>query len=369
MKKNKLNVKLAKLAAGLLVLVAINTGCKKENPPIGAANEGLNKFEQINLVASNASYNALRVDPLLQNAWGIAISPTGNIWLSAEASGYSAVYNKEGVQLLPDVTIPSPTTTTNGQPTGIVFNNTMNFILPNGLPAKFVFAGADGVISGWNQGNLSAAVRVINNSATASYFGLTLASYQGVNYLYAANFKSGTIDVFDKDFNKVNIKFTDPNLPSGFYPYNVQLIDNSIYVTYAKIGDYGSEVLAAGAGIVNIFNTDGSFAKRFVTNGKLNAPWGITKAPSSFFGADSAKYINTILVGNFGNGHINAFSATGTFLGELRKNGEPININGLWGISFAPTSATSIDPNRLYFNAGPSSEKDGLFGYITKKDK
>ncbi len=365
MKKNKLNLGFTKLAAGLLVLVAIGSGCKKENPGTTSP-QVLNNYEQINLVASNAAYNASRIDPLLQNAWGIAISPTGNIWLSAEASGYSTVYNKEGVQLIPGVTIPSQTTTTNGQATGIVFNATMDFKLPNAAPAKFVFAGADGVISGWNPGNLGMAISVVNNAATASYFGLALANNQGSNYLYAANFKTGAIDVFDNMFNKINIKFTDPNLPALYAPYNIQLIGDNLYVTYAQTGYYGSEVHAPGAGIVNIFNTDGSFVKRFVSNGQLNAPWGIAKAPSSFFGADSAKYTNTILIGNFGDGHINAFSAEGSFLGVLRKNGEPIVIEGLWGISFAPKTATSIDPNRLYFNAGPNAEKDGLFGYIDK---
>ena len=371
MKKN-VNLTFTVLAAALLTVALINVGCKKESttsvPTTSVSTpKGLEDFNQVNLVANNANYNAARVDPLLQNAWGIAFSPTGNIWLSANVTGYSNIYDKEGSQLLAPVAIPSPTSSMGGSITGIVFSGAAKFKLPNGSPAIFTFAGQDGVISGWNKGNISNAIKMVDNSATASYFGLTLANSQGANYLYAANFKAGTIDVFDSTWSKVNSTFIDPNLPAQYSPFNIQKIGNLLYVLYAKVGDYGNEVHLPGLGIVDIFNTDGSFVKRFISQGgQLNSPWGITKAPTSFFGSDSTGVSGVVLVGNFGDGHINAFNADGTFIGPLKSKGQPVVINGLWSLSFAPVSATTIDPNRLYFEAGPNTEKDGLFGYINK---
>jgi len=366
MKKN-VNLTFTVLAAALLTVALINVGCKKESSTLVSTSKVLEDFNQVNLVANNTNYNAARVDPLLQNAWGIAFSPTGNIWLSANVTGYSAIYDKEGSQLLAPVAIPSPTSSMGGSITGIVFSGAAKFKFPNGSPAIFTFAGQDGVISGWNKGNISNAIKMVDNSATASYFGLTLANSQGANYLYAANFKAGTIDVFDSTWSKVNSTFIDPNLPAQYSPFNIQKIGNQLYVLYAKVGADGNEVHAAGLGMVDIFNPDGSFVKRFISpGGQLNSPWGITKAPTSFFGSDSTGVSGAVLVGNFGDDHINAFNADGTFIGPLKAKGQPLIITGLWALSFAPVTATTIDPNRLYFEAGPNTEKDGLFGYINK---
>ena len=374
MKQIKLNHSFTKWIVAFFTLAIINIGCKKSNDTTAiptnngtmATLNGLSTFKQVNLVANNASYNAVRVDTLLQDAWGISFSPSGNIWSSANVTGYSFVYDKEGKQLLLPVSIPSPATASGGAVTGQVFSGSSNFILPNGSPAIFIFATQDGIIAGWNKGNLSNAITKINKSPTASYFGLALASSMGVNYLYAANFKQSTIDVFDNNWNSVNMKFTDPYLPAQYSPFNIQKIGDQLYVLYAKVGYDGNEIHQAGLGIVNIFNTDGSFVKRFISNGELNSPWGIAKAPNSFFGADSTAFNNSILVGNFGDGHINAYDATGNFLGPIQSLGKPLVIDGLWGISFAPETATIINPNRLYFEAGPNKEKDGLFGYIMK---
>jgi uncharacterized protein (TIGR03118 family) len=369
MKTNNLNMSVTKLAIAVFTLALVNVGCKKNssNTPISGSPKGLENFYQVNLVANNATYNAARIDTLLKDAWGISFSPAGNIWLSANATGYAKVYDKEGNQLLSPVSIPTPVTAGGGLITGQVFSGSANFLLPNGSPAIFIFATQDGIIAGWNKGNITNAIKKINNSATASYFGLALASNMGANYLYAANFKQATIDVFDNSWNSVNMKFTDPNLPAQYSPFNIQKIDNQLYVLYAKVGADGNEIHAAGLGIVDIFNTDGSFVKRFISNGELNSPWGIAKAPNSFFGADTTALSNTILVGNFGDGHINAYNANGTFLGAIQSYIKPLVIDGLWAISFAPVTATNIDPNRLYFEAGPNTEKDGLFGYLNKK--
>jgi uncharacterized protein (TIGR03118 family) len=374
MKQINLSSSFSKWIAVLFTIILVNMGCKKStyttatpsnNVTMAIAN-GLSNFNEVNLVANNATYNAVRVEPQLQNAWGISFSPAGTVWSSSNVTGYSFVYDKEGKQLLSPVSIPSPANAGGGAVTGQVFGGSSNFMLPNGSPAIFIFATQDGIIAGWNKGNLSNAITKVNNSPTASYFGLALASNMGANYLYAANFKQFSIDVFDNNWQPVNMKFTDPYLPAQYSPFNIQKIGDQLYVLYAKVGDYGNEIHQAGLGIVNIFNTDGSFVKRFISNGELNSPWGIAKAPNSFFGADSTAFSNSILVGNFGDGHINAYDASGTFLGPIQSHGKPLVIDGLWGISFAPATATTVDPNRLYFEAGPNKEKDGLFGYIMK---
>jgi uncharacterized protein (TIGR03118 family) len=361
----------------LLAVILLNFSCKKNfeksaDQNVSAASlssekvpQSLKDFTQVNLIGDEDEYNPARIDPLLVNAWGISFSPGGVVWVSAEATGKSFVVNKDGGQLLPPVSIPSPTDTVGGHPTGQVFNSSTSFRLPNGNPARFIFAGDDGVLSGWNGG--TSAKRMVNNSATASWLGLALASNAGKYYLYAANFKqNGGIDVFDSTWTQVSISLTDANLPADYAPFNIQAIDNMLFVMYAKIGDDGDEVVHPGNGIVDIYNPDGSFVKRFVSHGQLNAPWGIAKAPPTFYGSQFGSIPNTYLVGNFGDGHINAYDAEGTFLGQLRGHGTPIEIEGLWGIAFAPATAPADQRNRLYFAAGVEDEQHGLFGYIIK---
>ena len=326
--------------------------------------KSLKNFMQVNLVGNNDEYDPVRIDPLMVNGWGIAISPTGTIWLSAEATGVSTVYNKDGGQVLAAVTIPSPTANTGGHPTGQVFNAGRGFRLPNHNPARFIFAGADGAISGWNGG--SSAVRMINDPGDA-YLGIALAADGGNNFLYVANFSEGEIEVFDKNWAEVQGKeFNDPNLPEGYSPFNIQAIDGKLYVMYAKVDPVeGEEETGDGLGYVDIFNPDGSMVKRFISNGQLNAPWGIAKAPAGFWG-EGSNNTNVFLIGNFGDGHINAYTENGNFLGQLRQHGQPIVIEGLWGIAFAPSTSTALNRNWLFFAAGPDDEEHGLFGYIKK---
>ncbi|HET6995849.1 MAG TPA: TIGR03118 family protein [Chitinophagaceae bacterium] len=345
-----------KLAGTCVVLGALLfTSCKKDKDTVTEQS-----FDQVNLVASNNTYTGARVDPNFINGWGIAFSPTGNAWISSEGAGTSVIYDKTGAQVLAAVTIPTVSASTGGSPTGQVFNSvTTDFIIPSSTAAKFIFAGTDGVISAWTAGG--AAVKVIDQSATAAYTGLALASDGGNNFLYAANFKAGKIDVFNKTFTKVSKPFTDPNLPTGYAPFNIQNVGGQLYVMYAKVDDAtGEEQKGAGLGYVDIYNPDGSFVKRFASQGSLNAPWGIAQAPAGFIKGNSS----VILIGNFGDGHINAFDLTGNLLGSLHMDGGPVVIDGLWGISFAPSSATTVDPNWLFFAAGPNDENDGLFGYI-----
>ena len=343
------------IALFILITLTVLHSCKKDNPIV------LNQsFTHVNLVSSNG-VTGTRTDANLINGWGMSFSPTGTAWISSANNGVSVVYDKTGAQKLAPVNIPSPTAATGGFPTGQVFNATTDFILPNANPAKFIFAGADGIISAWNGG--TAAVKVVDRSATSSYLGLTNGANGSLNYLYAANFKTGKIDVFDKNFALTTISFTDPGLPAGYSPFNIQNIGGQLYVMYAKINPATfDEVKGGGFGFVDIYNTDGSFVKRFASQGPLNAPWGIAQAPATFMSTG----IPSILIGNFGDGRINAYDLSGNYLGDLRSSGTEVIIDGLWGISFAPTTATLVDPNWLFYSGGPAGESQGVFGYITK---
>ncbi len=325
----------------------------------------LGNLNQINLVANNSSYNAGRVDPLLRNAWGIAFSASGTPWLTATGAGVSTIYDREGIQVLAPVNVPSPAGATGGAPTGIVANsNTADFILSNSQSARFIFAGLDGVIAGWSSGAGSNAVLIKNNVGQAVYTGLALASDGGQQFLYAANALKGTIDVFDRSFNQINTKpFSDPQLPAGYTPFNIHLAGDKLFVTYTKVAADGRALKQTGNGVVNVFSTGGQLLVRFAAAGKLNAPWGIALAPAAFFSGKDAQA--AVLVGNFGDGKINVYNSSGTFIDQLNVNNKPVAIDGLWEISFPPATST-IDPNRLYFAAGPNDEKDGLFGYLLK---
>jgi uncharacterized protein (TIGR03118 family) len=234
----------------------------------------------------------------------------------------------------------------------------------NGNPARFIFAGIDGVISGWNGG--AAAVGMVDRNGTSVYTGLAFGISGTDTLLYAADFKSRKIDVFNRTFTLQTSTFTDPSLPSTYSPFNIQNIGGMLYVMYAQLdAATGEEKKGVGLGIVSVFNTNGSFVKRFVTGGKLNAPWGIAQAPANWL--TNAPASTVILVGNFGDGHINAYdAATNNWLGTLQSNATVITIDGLWGISFKPATATANNPDWLYFAAGPADETKGLFGYVTK---
>jgi uncharacterized protein (TIGR03118 family) len=367
--------------AGLTLAAAtvIFSGCQKSmdkpgTDPLSMTSDAISKnvkqqkhFVQVNLVANNSEYPPARIDPVLVNAWGLAFSSTGVAWIGAQGGHVSTVYNSEGVQLRPPVNIPSPGGPTGGNPTGVVFSSsTTDFVLPapNNQPARFLFVGVDGVLSGWNGAAGNNAVLIKNNVATSAYTGLTLAKNAGANFLYAADFRAGKIAVFDSHFNSVSMPFTDPGLPAGYSPFNIQVVDNLLYVMYAKVGPDGRSEDGLGKGYVDIYNSDGTFVKRFVSEGQLDAPWGIAKAPATFFEDDGDDdHEDVLLVGNFGNGHINAYRSNGKFIGELAMKKAPIVIERLWAIAFAPSP---VDPNRLYFTAGPDNEEDGLFGYIKK---
>lgn len=373
-----------RLLMGLIVMSLFSTACHKMN----FNGNDLRDFDQVNLIANNGNYGAGLVDPTLQNAWGLAWSPTGIAWVNGEADGVSELYTGAGAIVRPPVLIPSPMDTMGGMPTGIVFNSTKGFVLPDKSTAAFIFVGVDGVVSAWNGGAGNKAYRIADNSANSAYTGLALAADNGRNLLYAANFRSGKIDVWDTAWSPVDLAFRDPGLPWGYAPFNIQPVSSWLYVTYAKVGTDGHEAVGGGEGFVDVFTTAGAFVRRFASHGALNAPWGVAWAPAGWlttkdmsasetttsssggtggFSSKSDSVGPVVLIGNFGDGRINVFSPEGQFLGALQAHKQTIVIDGLWAIGFAPSTATSIDPNRLYFTAGPKKETDGLFGYLIKE--
>ena len=366
-----------------LTLLALSVGCHK--PDLPQAN--LKNFKQVNLVANLPVYHPVTVDPTLLNGFGMAWSPNGVAWVNSVGGHVSELYSAEGAIVRTPVNIPAPTDTIGGFPTGIVFSGGAGFNLSNG-PSAFLFTGFDGVLSGWNGGSGNNAKR-LRASAGNSYTGLALASNAGHNFIYGANFGAKKIDVWDTAFNRIPMSFRDPQLPETYSPYNIQAVGDFLFVMYAELSTYGENaghgIEGAGKGYVSVFNTDGSFLRRFASKGSLNIPWGITAAPASFldnkdiitngkdFMSSDGTNVNrnpagpVLLVGNFGDGRINVFSEDAKYLGQLKSNNQTIAIDGLWALSFAPSTATTIDPNRLYFTAGPNHEMDGLFGYLIKQ--
>jgi uncharacterized protein (TIGR03118 family) len=331
----------------------------------------LKDFTQVNLVGNNDEYAPSHIDPHLINAWGIAFSGNGIAWVSSQGGHVSSVYDREGnfIGARPEVAIPSPGGSSGGNPTGTVLNidpSTTDFKLSNNQVGRFFFVGVDGILSGWNPAAGNNALVIQNNVATSAYTGLTMAQSNGQYYLYAADFRAGKIAVWDKNFNMVDMPFMDADLPDGYSPFNIQNVQGKLYVTYAKVDPAnGKEQKHPGFGYVDVYSTAGILESRFASAGQLNAPWGVAMAPAGFFTDESGQGQAAILIGNFGDGRINAFSTDGRFLGQLRSHGAPIVIEGLWAIMFPPSTST-IDPNRLYFAAGPDDEEEGLFGYITK---
>ncbi len=315
-------------------------------------------YQQHNLV-SDVSGLADRVDPNLVNPWGIASGPTTPFWVADNHTSKSSVYDGNRLPTRAAVAIV-------GAPTGIVFNAATDFAVAPGQPAKWLVATEDGTVAGWDTG--AAAVTKVDLSALGTvYKGLTLGSTGGKNHLYAANFSAGRVDVFDANFAPVAPAgtFTDPNLPAGFAPFNVQNVDGKLYVTYAlQDAAKRDDVSGPGNGYVSVFDTGGKFLQRLVSKGPLNSPWGVVLAPVGFGGFGGA-----LLVGNFGDGRINAFNpATGAWLGAVSDgSGKALAINGLWGLAFG-NGAKAGDTHTLYFTANIAGsgavEDHGLFGSI-----
>jgi uncharacterized protein (TIGR03118 family) len=313
-------------------------------------------YEQINL-ASDIPNLAAVTDPNLKNPWGMSFTATSPFWVSDAGTNVATLYNGLGVPNGLVVSIPA------SAPTGQVANGTTGFTLTPGNPARFIFAALDGSISGWNPTvNATNAIVKVLASPNNVYTGLALGTAGASTFLYAADFKSAHIDVYDSNFAPTTLagNFTDPTLPAGFAPFNIENVGGNLYVTYAKVGPTGEDAPGPGNGFVTVFDTSGTFVKRLISNGPLNSPWGITLAPPVF-----GDFSNDLLVGNFGDGTINAFDpATGALLGTLEDaSSDPIVIDGLWALKVR-TGGPFVDVNRVYFTAGLNDEENGLFGAL-----
>jgi uncharacterized protein (TIGR03118 family) len=308
-------------------------------------------YSQTNLV-SNTAGAAATTDPQLLNPWGISILPGQDFWVANNNGGTSTLYDAQGNKNALVVTIPGATKNPNGNcspgcPTGTVSNGNGSYF----GGGSFIFDTEDGIIANWT-GNTSAVVAFDNSASGAVYKGLALLNS---TFLLAANFNSGKVDVFDQNFKLTSLSgsFTDPKLPAGFAPHGIHVVGNQIYVAYAmQDGPKHDAQPGAGLGQVDIFDINGNYVSTFVAAGaQLNAPWGVVETPATF-----GTFPNAILIGNFGDGTINAFDTTGKFLGQLADSSDKALVNpGLWDMVFGG-GGPSGNPGTLYLTAGGSNQ-------------
>jgi uncharacterized protein (TIGR03118 family) len=323
-------------------------------------------------LVSDGSVTAPTHDAKLINPWGIAFQPTSPAWVADNATGSSTLYDGTGVKVGLEVTLPA---SANGDPdaTGIVANTTADFVITKGTasaPPLFIFDGEGGTILGWAPSvDQTNAVIAYTDTTGAVYKGLAIAADSGANFLYATDFHNKKVDVFDKTFTKVTVAggFTDSTLPADYAPFGIQAVTSGgttvIYVTYAQtVPNSNDNANGAGLGLVDVFDTKGNLLKHLVpTGGALNAPWGVALAPATGFGNLSG----TVLIGNFGDGVINAYNPdTGAFVDSVKDSqGNPIANPGLWGMAFG-NGARNQPTTTLYFAAGIANEAAGLYGRI-----
>jgi uncharacterized protein (TIGR03118 family) len=345
---------ITRVAANLAIVGALLLAL----PTVGAG------YVQTNLV-SDIPGMAKFTDPDLVNPWGISHSSTSFNWVSDNGTGLATLYNGAGVKQGLVVTIPAPG---GGQsaPTGQVFNSFAG-MNPSFNSDLFIFATEGGTIAGW-RGALGTTAEILDISGTgAVYKGLALASNSGNSYLYATDFHNATIKVLPgTGAPPLAGNFTDPNLPAGYAPFGIQNIGGKLYITYAlQDAAKHDDVAGPGNGFVDVFDMNGNLVRRLISDGALNSPWGLALAPTDF-----GKFGGDLLVGNFGDGKINAFDPTsGALLGTLTdsETGDPIVNKGLWGLLFG-NGANGGDADKLFFTAGiPGNgeiEDHGLFGSI-----
>jgi uncharacterized protein (TIGR03118 family) len=339
------------LTAGSLSVVAI--------PSTVAAHDGDSEFVQTNLVSDVPGWAPI-VDASLVNPWGMSFGPTTPVWASDNGADVATLY-RGATTGVPFAKVALTVAIPDGAPTGQVFNGGPDFLL-SGVPARFIFASEHGSIDAWRQG-LTPATDAVSVATVpgAIYKGLAISTGSGGSWLFAANFHDARIDVFDATFALQNWAgaFMDDQIPAGYAPFNIQNLGGKLYVTYAKQGPTGDDVAGIGHGFVDVYDTSGNLLKRLVRHGLLDSPWGLQIAPAGFgnFGGD-------LLVGNFGDGRIHAYSPSGRFVGTLLgTNDRPIVLDGLWGLQFG--NGVAGTPMTLLFTSGPNGELDGLMGSLT----
>ncbi len=371
------------LIGACIITLAMAASASAQMPsmaPTPEAKKTTPAYAQTNLVDSGKPLKAKVRDKNLLNPWGLVQGPTP-FWVSDNNSGDSTLYDGNGKIVTVSkkvpfvVKIPPPgMSTATAAPTGVVFNGGAKDFTGD----LFIFSTEDGTIAGWQPADGGEAVRHVDNSAIptaatgAVYKGLAIATLKGHQFIYATNFRSGKIDVFDAGYNPVSNltgTFTDPNPIAGFAPFGITLFGTSnLWVTYAmQDAKMHDPVHMAGAGYIDIFSTDGVFVERFATGGKLNAPWGMVLTPANF-----GPLGGTFWIGNFGDGMINTYDAMGNSKGQpLDEKGNPLNVDGLWALVFG-NGTNNAAKTSLYFTAGPNMESEGIFGKFdvtTKKSK
>jgi len=379
-------------ALGAAALIGFTTNATIASAGDDESGRDRNAYQVTSLV-SNLPGTA-KSDPVLQNSWGIAFSPSGSpFWVNDNDTGCSTLYGGDGTKVGLQVSIPlpgnviaptscqpvdfsNPPPVTPAAPTGIIWNPSAALLVPGTqIPAAFIFDSEDGTLSAWAGGLKPGndAVLAVDNSANptaasgAVYKGLAFAVNSHGAFLFATNFRAGRIDVFgpngpDGMFTPVTTDggFLDPEIPAGYAPFGIAAIDGDLFVTYALQNATRHDDLGGhGHGFVDVFDTDGHLLRRFASRGPLNSPWGVARASFAF-----GKFSGRILIGNFGNGHVNAFSDRGEFLGELQDGyDQPLVIDGLWTLTLGGGRGSS--PDTLFFAAGPNGETQGRFGTIT----
>ena len=342
------------------------------------------EFSQSNLISDDQAghLNAALQDANLINPWGVAFGPNTPIWVNNNHTGTATVYSIDPatnavttvplvVTIAPPAAVPGVTT---ASPTGIVFNSDTNGFLVGGKPALFIMDTEDGTLSAWN-GGAATTLEVDNSANTAEgdphvapdegvgavYKGLAIGTEKnGTTLLYATNFRHGTVDVFNADWQQVN-SITDGDLPAGYAPFNAQVLDGHLFVTFAKQDAFKhDDVAGAGNGYVDEFSLSGKLTGRVASNGPLDSPWGLAIAPSDF-----GKFAGDLLVGNFGDGTIDAYNLhNDKFVGKLDGvDGKPLVIGDLWALT-AGNGTAAGSTGDIYFTAGVQDEAAGLFGAI-----
>jgi uncharacterized protein (TIGR03118 family) len=355
---NSLTVKLSMLSLGLVLAFS--------------SNSALAQYRLTNLV-SNQVGHATNDDPLIANAWGMARTPGSPWWIADNTSGWSTLYNGNGVKVALNVVIPPATPGDIGSPTGLVWNTSQAGEFAG---APFIFDALDGTISAWEPGVTRSPAQIVvpANASGASFSGLAITAHpKGTpNFLFAADNANNVVDIFDATFTLKGTFAADPSIPTGpngFSVNGIRDIGGIVYVAFAANN-------GGPGGFIDKYTEDGTLIGTFAQGPPLNQPWGFAVAPANF-----GPLSNTLLVSNNvdNTGTINGFNLqTGQFVGTVTRHGRPINIDQLWAIDFGggasnPTNACTAVPNttsnnglncELFFTAGPANNVAGTFGKI-----
>lgn len=336
--------------------------------PITGDGDPQNAFVGTALVSDQRAGGGAHVDENLVNPWGIAYGPDTGFWVANNGSATATLYDEDGH--LEDLVVQLPETNDEpATPTGLVYHAGDGFEIGSDnrrAPARFIFATEQGTILGWNEdtSRTRALVAVDRSGDDAVYKGLAISKDGDALRLYATNFSSGEVDVFDGDFELMASapgSFVDPDLPDDYAPFGIRAIDDKVYVTFAERDREADDVPGKGKGYVSVFELDGTFIERVAEKGTLNAPWAITLAPEDF-----GKFDGALLIGNFGDGRISAFDAeTYEYLGQLEDtSGKTIAIDGLWELVVG-NGKDAGETDTLYYTAGPEDEEHGVFGSLS----